>query len=855
MPGGLPGPARPVGESAAEVLDPPIVAVTATGTVVVPAPDDARTHGDATWRVCADVGSTFTKVAVVDLDDRRAAGHGRAPHHRRTPTCCTASTRRSPRPPRGSTRTTRRRRMSARRPAAGCGSRSSATSSWSRPRPGHRVGLSAGARVVHVAAGRLDRRRRSPALRAARPDVVLLVGGTDGGDAEVLRAQRGAGWPRPGCGSRWWSPATSTARRRGRGRADRRAACRRCATDNVLPRIGELNPAPARAAIREVFLRHVIGGKRLSRGPRFASLVRGATPDVVLTAVELLADHARRRPARGRRRRRHDRRVLGAGRPTPDGRRPTSPAPCGAAGPSRVTWACAGARRRWSRRPRGERLLTRRRGTVACVAAGRGRAGAPIRRILPSDRRDRGGRRCDWPQLGRHGRACAGTPRSARGPAPGAAAHRLRRGAAASPHGAARPCSAGVLTDHAGGWALPRAAPWSIDADYVLAPAGLLAADHPARGRCAAADPDRAELVDMPAGTGRHRNTPARHAVPTDDCIAANRLTGPGPSHVPSWSPFRGWLSSAFVQRFLANGRSRLDTVAGPCQDQWWGRATGVSREPPRRGPALGGAGPRAGGHVRPVDNDPRWAASSPRAGPKAASAHLPPARRGLGGGARREPRPEPSRRSGSRRRRIVAMQDLGWHRWRAWSGTMTPQAGGARAPRDRVAPAAATAAGGCAAGGALAAAIAAGLVLLLAFPPYGLWWLAPGRGGAARRGHAPARLLGRRRARPADRARPASIPLLSWAGGYVGPVWLFLPVGEARLLRAARAALSRAGQPGGATGWRWTLAAGRPARCGCCRRRCATGPRSAASRGAGWRSARATRRCCAWPRSAAPRW
>src|SRR5262245_18169636 len=47
---------------------------------------------------------------------------------------------------------------------------------------------------------------------------------------------------------------------------------------------------PARAAIREVFLRHVIGGKHLSRGPRFASLVRGATPDIVLTAVEMISD-------------------------------------------------------------------------------------------------------------------------------------------------------------------------------------------------------------------------------------------------------------------------------------------------------------------------------------------------------------------------------------------------------------------------------------------------------------------------------------------------------------------------------------------------------------------------------------
>ena len=62
------------------------------------------------------------------------------------------------------------------------------------------------------------------------------------------------------------------------------------AAGNVLPRIGVLAPGPARTAIRQVFLRHVIGGKRLSRGPRFAALVRAATPDAVLTGVEVLAD-------------------------------------------------------------------------------------------------------------------------------------------------------------------------------------------------------------------------------------------------------------------------------------------------------------------------------------------------------------------------------------------------------------------------------------------------------------------------------------------------------------------------------------------------------------------------------------
>ncbi|MDP9444957.1 MAG: glutamate mutase L, partial [Actinomycetota bacterium] len=58
---------------------------------------------------------------------------------------------------------------------------------------------------------------------------------------------------------------------------------------NVVPRIGVLQPEPARAAIRAMFLSHVIGGKGLSRRSNFTAMVRGATPDVVLTAVELLA--------------------------------------------------------------------------------------------------------------------------------------------------------------------------------------------------------------------------------------------------------------------------------------------------------------------------------------------------------------------------------------------------------------------------------------------------------------------------------------------------------------------------------------------------------------------------------------
>ena len=59
--------------------------------------------------------------------------------------------------------------------------------------------------------------------------------------------------------------------------------------DNCVPRIGVLAPESARRAVREVFLSHVIGGKHLSKRADFTEMVRGATPDIVLTGVELLA--------------------------------------------------------------------------------------------------------------------------------------------------------------------------------------------------------------------------------------------------------------------------------------------------------------------------------------------------------------------------------------------------------------------------------------------------------------------------------------------------------------------------------------------------------------------------------------
>jgi hypothetical protein len=330
---------------------------------------------------------------------------------------------------------------------------------------GHRVGLSAGAQVVHVSTGPLTGAGVAE-LRAARPDVILLVGGTDGGDGEVLlhNARRLAT-------SRLRLPVVVA------GNADVAGAAAALLTDrgvpvtvtgNVLPRIGVLDPAPARAAIREVFLRHVIGGKRLSRGRRFASLVRAATPDAVLAGVEVLADATGAGVL-----------VVDVGGATTDVYSALVPDAESESGPRRDV---AGT-------------LWRARTVEGDLGVGVGADGvvaAAAAEKLP-DVDISGGPPFDT-GTDRRLAATAATValrRHARGHSPGPG--RPRTGArdlrdvrlvvgsgGVLRHGGGDAVLDAVLSDTAGGWAAPAGARRAIDTEYVLAAAGLLAAEHPA---------------------------------------------------------------------------------------------------------------------------------------------------------------------------------------------------------------------------------------------------------------------------------------------------------------------------------------------------------------------------------------
>lgn len=437
--------------------------------------------------ICADVGSTFTKVAAVDVDS--GALLATATHATTIATDvldgfdAAVSALHDVLPGADLSRIYLCSSAGGGLRLAVVGYESLVTAE-----AGYRVGLSAGARVVHVAAGRLTTAAIT-ALKADRPDVILLVGGTDDGEEEVLRhnAYRLAT-------ARTRIPVVIAGNVRVRDEVRTLLADRgvpHVATDNVLPRIGVLNPMPARAAIREVFLRHVIGGKKLSRGHRFVDLVRGATPDLVLTGVELLADHLGT-----------DLVVVDVGGATTDVYSVLTPDPEQRDGPrqevagtlwrSRTVEGDLGMR--WSatgvvQAAAMERLLTNTDGdlTDGGLADG-GLAEAAVRRaadtdFLPCTAAEmaidlRIAELAATIALRRHARGEPGGP-----PRKDLREVRLMIGSGgvlrhASPAAAAA-VLAGPLRDLAGGWPLPRAATAIVDLDYVLAPAGLLAADHP----------------------------------------------------------------------------------------------------------------------------------------------------------------------------------------------------------------------------------------------------------------------------------------------------------------------------------------------------------------------------------------
>jgi len=146
--------------------------------------------------------------------------------------------------------------------------------------------LGAGARVMKVYSHRLTKGEIAE-IEALRPDIVLLAGGTDGGNREVIlhnaAALAGSDLAAPVVVAGNKEAADEVEKLLHQGGKDVRV------TSNVLPGLGQLNIDPARQVIREVFMEKIVAAKGLAKAQAFLDGILMPTPAAVLRAAAMLA--------------------------------------------------------------------------------------------------------------------------------------------------------------------------------------------------------------------------------------------------------------------------------------------------------------------------------------------------------------------------------------------------------------------------------------------------------------------------------------------------------------------------------------------------------------------------------------
>jgi hypothetical protein len=154
-------------------------------------------------------------------------------------------------------------------------------------RAAREASLGAGAIVTFTTAGRMYPDDLEE-VRRIRPNIILLAGGVDDGDRDIVLANARClaslkiGIPLIYAGNR--------AVRGEIGRVFESAGMPLFVVDNVYPRIDELNIDPVRKVIQEVFARHIVTAPGMETVRRMVGDDILPTPGAVLQATELLAE-------------------------------------------------------------------------------------------------------------------------------------------------------------------------------------------------------------------------------------------------------------------------------------------------------------------------------------------------------------------------------------------------------------------------------------------------------------------------------------------------------------------------------------------------------------------------------------
>lgn len=149
-----------------------------------------------------------------------------------------------------------------------------------------RAALGAGARVIKTFSFNLssDEIREISQLK---PDIILLAGGTDGGNKETIVFNAGML-----AGSYIRKPIIVAGNKSARDEIRQifdQSAIEYYVTDNVMPRLNVLDVEPAREAIRQVFMSRIVSAKGMGDAEQLISGILMPTPQAVLKAAEVLS--------------------------------------------------------------------------------------------------------------------------------------------------------------------------------------------------------------------------------------------------------------------------------------------------------------------------------------------------------------------------------------------------------------------------------------------------------------------------------------------------------------------------------------------------------------------------------------
>jgi uncharacterized protein (TIGR01319 family) len=240
-------------------------------------------------RLLIDFGSTYTKVVAVDLDKEEVVSTAKVPSTVDTDvTIGLQQALKQISSQVGITNLEKREALACSSAAGGLRMVCVGFVPDLTSKAANHAALGAGAKVIGCYSYKLTRKELAE-IEAISPDILLLSGGTDGGDEQVIihnaRMLSGCDHSISNIIVAGNKTAYDAIQDIFKGKSQNVLF-----TKNVMPEIGVLDTDPSNKEIREIFLKNIIKAKGIAKAQSIIRDVIMPTPSAVLEAVKLMAN-------------------------------------------------------------------------------------------------------------------------------------------------------------------------------------------------------------------------------------------------------------------------------------------------------------------------------------------------------------------------------------------------------------------------------------------------------------------------------------------------------------------------------------------------------------------------------------